>query len=234
MELIAKWITTSIDLAFLLPPINQIRALGVSPIHLNMFFFTCLTLLLIAVVNLSCIGFFSNNTIVCLVIGLCVITLGLIGLGKDHQQARMAQALIKTSWFPLVVTVRFIEGASIGSLFRKRLGLYLPVAVIIPAAGSAFFVLDNSPIVPVFFLKSGLIVLGAALAALSVTKAFKIPDNSSKLSTSFVKFSMFITFCSASFYIYTDTTTLTLYTYLFPTGFFVGLLTGNKTIRETH
>ena len=97
---------------------------------------------------------FGGSKITTLVASICILGIGLIGWKQRDGGLNDLQLLIDASWFPLVLTMRLIEGISIGNIFRKRLGIWLPIALIVPMIGAAYVVLVDVPIVHVAYLKA--------------------------------------------------------------------------------
>jgi hypothetical protein len=228
LEFIINWLTFSFDFALLLPPLGAIKSYGISPANIKIFFFLSLFLLLIAIVYWSSSSMLGENKSTAFLIGLCVCVLGIVGLKKSVGNINDLTTLFSVSWFPLVLTMRFFEGMSLGHLFRKKIGVWIPLALLIPMVGSAYVLLADLTEDKIAYIKAVLLVLGAFIASFYLIKQLKSAQKEEKSGIEFVGVSIFLTFCSASLYVATDNKLGVIYTYLFPAGILFGLLFGHK------
>ena len=234
MEFIINWLTFSLDFALLLPPLGAIKSYGISPENIKTLFFLSLLLLLIAVVYWSSSSMLGENKTTAFLIGLCVCALGIVGLKSSVGDINELKTLFSASWFPLVLTMRFFEGMSLGHLFRKKMGVWIPLALIIPMVGSAYVLLADLTEEKIAYIKTGLLILGAFIASFYLIKQLKSALNEDKSGIGFVGVSIFLTFCTASFYVATDKKLGLVYTCLLPTGILFGILFGHKMKEEAN
>lgn len=167
-----------------------------------------------------------------LLMGICIVAIGLLGWKNREGGLNELLSLVEVSWLPLVLTIRLIEGVSIGNVIRGKLGVWLPFALIIPLVGAAYITFYDVHVETIVYLKTLLMVLGAITASLFLIGKLKNTDFASESDSTFIGISMFLTFCSASLYITTNATLFAIYTYLFPVGVISGILFGKKVFEE--
>ena len=123
-DAIYKIVELAGDLVLVAPPIDRVEVSGIPPEGPKVVFFSSLALMIFAVCATSTKQMIGDSGPIALIVAAAVAALVFVGLEQDRSRGvEWWLDTVMQSWVALVLSVRFAEGATLGTLLRKRLAL---------------------------------------------------------------------------------------------------------------
>jgi len=158
---------------------------------------------------------FPDNAGVAVVVAVCVVGLGFIGLDRE-----MLAGIFVASYPPMVIAMRFAEGALLGEVTSRHIRWWHPLLIGV-AIVAAFYLLRSLPKDTMVMAKAGWALIGAGLAAFGWTR---VVADAPMFRSPFSVLSLFAVFATTLVYVSASPLELALYQWSLPIGLGVGIL----------
>ncbi len=158
---------------------------------------------------------FSENPLIATVMAICVAAIGFIGLKQE-----MLKGIFLAAYPPMVVSIRFTEGAIVGAKTPSHLRFWHGILFLALVAG-LYFILKSLPDEKLVKIQYGWAVLGILLASLLWTRT--IADGLPSQGF-FCLIGVFIVFASTLAYVSASPLERVLYKWALPFGLLIGIV----------
>lgn len=213
-----------VDIVCLMPPIGAVDAITLTRDHAILVSFGAIGLLVLAIMISTLKKSFPENTSIAIAIAVCVIGLGVIGFEQE-----MLKGIFLAGYPPMVIGLRFAEGAIVGSRSSRYLRWWHSLLLVIVIAG-LYYLLKPLPNEKLALVKGGWALFGAGFAAFMWSR---IMANAPVFQSPFTLISIFMVFASTITYVSASSLERSLFQWTLPIGLMVGILGGRLSHQST-
>jgi hypothetical protein len=211
----------AVDLVCMMPPLDAIEAAGVSRELCMTATIGALFVLMVALISASMKDALGTGGIGAIVVGVCIALIGFQGM-----KPTLLRGIVATAYPPLVIALRFGEGAILGAHYRSakwwwRLFALLPLI-------AALYVAANSVATDTLRAAKGIwFVVGAAVASYGWT-TIVCGEGNPLFDSPISKVAIFVVLASTVLYVQSPPFERMLFQWMLPTGAIIGFVGGMR------
>ena len=207
------------DILCMMPPIDEVEAIQLTRDHAILIAIGSIGLLIFAITVSAMKDAFPANMVTPIVISLCILGIGFIGLKRMEHD--VIKSMFLAGYPPMVIVLRCGEGAILGGKASQYLRWWYSILIVGVFVG-AYFALKQLPVETIAYIKGGWAIIGAGVAAFlwSITMA-KTPLFKNPLCI----IGIFAVFASTLVYVSVSTFEQSLYKWALPVGILLGIVT---------
>jgi len=211
----------AIDLVCMMPPFDAIADAGISRESCMEATVGSLFVLMVALIAASMKDALGMKGIGAVVVGVCIALIGFQGM-----EPGLLKGIVATSYPPLVVALRFGEGAILGAKYRSGKHWWKLLALLPLVAG--LYVAACSVEADVLRgAKAAWFVLGAALASYGWTTII-CGDGNAFFDGLVPKLALFVVLASTVLYVQSSPFEKALFQWMLPAGLVIGFVGGSR------
>lgn len=206
-----------VDIVCLMPPIGAVDAITITRDQAILVSLGAIGFLVLAISISALKEAFPENAGVAIVAAICVVGIGFIGIKQE-----MLKGIFLACYPPMVIALRFAEGAIVGSRSSKYLRWWHSLLLVIVIAG-LYYLLKPLPNEKLALVKGGWALFGAGFAAFMWSR---IMANAPVFQSPFTLISIFMVFASTLVYVSVSPLERSFYQWTLPIGLVVGIIYG--------
>ncbi len=207
-----------IDVVCMMVPLDEVEALGVTRDESVLILLAAIGLLVLSITICASKEMFPNKPGVAVVVAVCVVVLGYIGLDREM----LKDGVFLAGYPPMVITLRFAEGAIVGGRTTQHLRWWHSL-LLGGAITAAYFLLRLLPGETMALAKGGWALFGAVVASFAW---IRMVADAPIFRSPFSVISVFAVFVSTLAYVSASSFERSLYQWSLPIGFVVGIIGG--------
>lgn len=215
MSDLMSFLDFAMDIIFMMPSFDEIEGIVVTRDQSIVVSLVAISLLVLAVTISALKEAFPENFAAAVVAAVCITLLGFAGL--DHETLK---AIFVLGYAPMVIAIRFGEGAIIGGRVSRHLRWWHSL-ILAGATLALYYLLEPLPAETLVFVKGGWALFGAGLAAFMWTR---IVADSPMFRSTFSIICVFSVFASTIVYVSASPVERTFYQWALPIGFAIGII----------
>ncbi|MGE3424785.1 MAG: hypothetical protein AB7N24_22270 [Dehalococcoidia bacterium] len=204
-----------VDIACLMVPLDEVETFGVTRDQSILVSLSAIGLLVLSITFSAAKEMFPGNAGVAVVVAFCVVGLGLLGLDGE-----MLKGLFVAAYPPMVIAMRFAEGAILGARTSWHIRWWHPLLMVV-AIVAAFYLLRSLPNDALALTKAGWALMGTGIAAFAW---MRIMADAPMFRSPFSLFSVFAVFAATLVYVSASPFELAFYQWSLPLGLGVGIV----------
>ena len=207
----------------MMPPLNDLDTITITRNQAIFVSLGALGFLVLAIAISALKDAFPGNPGVAIVIAVCVVGLGFIGIKQE-----MLKGIFLAFYPPMVISLRFAEGAVVGGKTLHHLRWWHSIFFVVFIIG-LYYLVKTLSIEKLIFVKGGWALFGAILAAFIWTR---ILADSSIFQSPFSIIATFLVFASTLVYVSVSPLEGSFYRWALPVGLVVGIIYGKVSPRD--